>query len=443
MSKEKSKEELEPMEFDPLRPDYTAQHRAGIAGLLLQFQAMEILREQANTEEEKARYIIPEHTLTNNERSLWVKFTKESFDSVMRERYRGKFVQREYSKKMKEGNARKFIEKIDIAKGKSIFKYEELRPSFEYFEAFSAPLAWQEQIRDSTWSSFFCIPTMQSASFKIQSNDENKDVTALWKGLLDKKFVEAKKTYYLNTWTEGLKGEEISDNAEKCLLLHFWGIVSTIFTPTSLKIDKNERGLVDFKTEYQKPVVVVPDVAHIGTFTVEFRRYLEKREHLDAKKRKHPDLFISTPREAALQFFMPQLAQAQIITESITGARGAEVYCFKSAGQQAIVASFFNEPLEDYTRDLISDYGFILREIKSFPYRALQVENLLAKRKWHDGFDRLADKFPHELFVPKNFSNDSTKQLKKQAFWMAQSILADFRIHTEVNMNEKQPNLER
>lgn len=446
MSNPKIKEELEPIKFDPLRSDYTAQHRAGIAGLFLQIKAMEILREQSQTEEQKARFIIPEYKLTNDDRALWIHFSKDSFDSVMRERYRGKFVERIYGKKMKEGKTRKFLEKIDVGKGKSVFKfkYKELRPSFEYFEAFEAPEAWQEQIRDSTWSSYFCIPTMQPASFKIEKNDENKDITALWKGLTTKKLVGVKKTYCLNTWTEGLKGEEISESAEKVLLLHFWALASTIFTPTSLKIETNEQNRLDCKTEYHKPVIVVPDVTNVGKFTNQFCNSLKGLEHLAANKRRHHKLFISTPREAALQFFTPQLAQAQVITDSTVGARGAEVYTFKSAGQQAVISSLIDEQLDDYTRDeIISDYKAILKESKSFPYRALQVENLLSGRKWYDGFERLTEKFPHELFVPRDSSNESTEILKKQANFMAQSIRADFRKHMEETMNEKEPNVER
>jgi CRISPR-associated protein Cmx8 len=414
--------------------------------MLLQIQAMEILREQAQSNDFKARFIVPKHSLTKEGRALCVHFTKASFNSLMRERYRGVWALREYSKKMKLGSSREFIEETKLSESKTRYKYRELRPHFEYFEAFSAPEAWQEHIRDVTWKSYFCIPTTQTASFKLnaESGEINSDVADLWKGLVRRTCVGVKKTFCLNTWTEGLKGEDITDEPEKVLLLHFWALGSKIFTPTSLKIDKNRQGLLDCETEYHKPVIVVPDVTHVAKFANEFRHYLEKREHLAANKRHHPDLFISTPREAALSFFFtPQLAGARVITESMKGARGAEVYTFKSAGQQANIISVFNEMLDDYTRDLISEYGLILREIKSYPYRALQIENLLAGRKWHDGFDRMADKFPNELFVPKDASTDSTNRLKDQANRMAQSIRADFRIHKEEQMTGEKPNLEQ
>jgi CRISPR-associated protein Cmx8 len=440
----KDKEQLEPIEFDPMRPDYTVQHRAGIAGLLLQFQAMEILREQAQSDEEKARYVVPEYELTKDRRALRVLLTKASFDSVLRERYRGTPVIREYRQKQT-ATSKKFVEKVDLGSGRFVFKYEELRPAFDYFFAFSAPEAWQENIRDSAWDSYLSHPKMQSAMFKINDEEKNEDISNLWKGLVSIGPVGLKKTFCLNTMKEGLKDEKLSDVGEKVLLLHFWALASTIFTPKSLKIKADEHtGLLDCKPVYHKPVIVVPDVIHVGNFASEFRHSLEGRKHLAAKKRWHPDLFISTPREAALYSFMPQLANAQVITESVRGARGAEVYSYRAAGKQKVVASLFNESLDDYTRNLISDYGFILREIKSYPYRALQIENLLAKRSWYDGFDRLAEKFPHELFVPpRETSNDSTGRLKGEAKRMAQSIRADFRIHTEDAMNEAKPNIER
>src|SRR5438874_8658295 len=125
-STKKDREELDPIEYDPMRPDYTVQHRAGIAGLLLQLQAMEILREQAQSDEEKARYVVPEYELTRDRRALRVHFTKASFDSVMRERYRGKPVIREYRQKQT-ATSKRFLEKVEMGNGRFVFKYEELR----------------------------------------------------------------------------------------------------------------------------------------------------------------------------------------------------------------------------------------------------------------------------------------------------------------------------
>ena len=56
-------EKSKPLVYDPLNPRYGVQHRAGIAGLWLQIEAMRLLREEMSTDEEKAKYIIPDLSL--------------------------------------------------------------------------------------------------------------------------------------------------------------------------------------------------------------------------------------------------------------------------------------------------------------------------------------------------------------------------------------------
>ncbi|MGI8838425.1 MAG: type I-MYXAN CRISPR-associated protein Cmx8 [Pyrinomonadaceae bacterium] len=436
---------LDPINYDPLRSDYNTQHRAGIAGLLLQLKAMELLRDEAQSEEDRACYIIPKYGVSEDGRALWIHFTKASFDSLMRERYRGKWLTHRYRDKKLEGDSRRRLNPFTTPDGKW-FRYEEFFPRFEYFRVFEVPEAWQEHTRSAIWNTCHSSPRTRPATYKSDfTGDEiNGDVTALWKGLLRNSDVKVKKYLYLNTWKEDLKGIAFGDSAEKVLLLHFWPLASTFFTPKSFLVKKDDRGMLDCKDDYQQPVVVIPDVTHVRDFVSKFQRNLAGRKDIGPDKRRHPDLFISTPREAALAFFFtPQLATSLAIDDDVTGARGAEAYTFKLAGRQAVVASIFNEPLDDYTENIISKYKGILKEIRSIPYRALQIENLIAGRQWHDGFDRLTNKFPHELFVPKNSADDSTQQLKQQAHWMARSVRADFKIHQEEEMNGSNPNVEQ
>jgi CRISPR-associated protein Cmx8 len=437
---------LDSINYDPLRSDYNVQHRAGMAGLLLQLKAMELLRNEAQSEEDKARYIIPKYNLSENGRSIQIHFTKASFDSMMRERYSGKWITHQYRDKKLEGKSRRRLDPFTTPDGKW-FRYEEFFPRFEYFRVFEVPEAWQEHTRSAVWSTCHSSPPTRAFTYKFNftGGEINEDVTALWKGLLSMGDVKVKKSLYLNTWKEDLKGIAIGDSAEKVLLLHFWPLASTFFTPKILMVKKNERGQLDcMDDDYQQPVVVIPDVTHVRDFVSKFQRHLASRRDIGPNKRRHPDLFISTPREAALAFFFtPQLATSLTIDDDMRGARGAEVYTFKPAGQQAVVASVFNEPLDDYTEDIISKYKGILKWIKSIPYRALQVENLIAGRRWHDGFDNLVNKFPHELFVPRKSADDSTYQLKQQAHIMVRSIRADFKVHQEEEMNGSNPNVEQ
>src|SRR5215210_5178261 len=92
-----NKTTLEPIEYDTLKPGLTVLHRAGIAGLLLHLKTMEIMREEA-PDDEKQKFVIPDYQLIHDGRGLRIEFIKESFYSLMRERYRGTLTRRLFGK---------------------------------------------------------------------------------------------------------------------------------------------------------------------------------------------------------------------------------------------------------------------------------------------------------------------------------------------------------
>jgi len=443
-------EKSKPLVYDPLNPRYGVQHRAGIAGLWLQIEAMRLLREEMSTDEEKAKYIIPDCELTDDGRVLEISFTKESFFSLMRERYRGTWVERETSKKNKDG---RLVREWKTETGEKRFLYEELRPLFDYFRVFKAPEAWQAHTRDRTWDSYYSSPPTRVSSFKIEPRETvNEYAEKLWEYLPANRHVKITKTTRLNIFTKDFKGMGITEPAEEALLLHFASIAATIFTPVKLKIERNKQSgsnLLDCTSIFGAPVVVLPLVIHVEHFSKNFRKKLEKREAAAKGKRLHPDLIISSPNEAALAFHItPQLAQDRV-AEQVRGISGVEVFSFKpkdKPSEQSVVIGVANQQLDSDTKELLEKYGSELRNIKSLPYRALRVENLLYKRQWYDGFDHLAAQYPLELFVPHKTADEDMRRLDTEAYRMTRSIRQDLNYYIakkEANMNGTQPNIEK
>lgn len=297
-------EKSKPLVYDPLNPRYGVQHRAGIAGMWLHIEAMRLLSEEMGTDEEKTKYVIPDCELTHGGRVLEISFTKESFFSLMRERYRGTWVERETKtkkQKCKLPSCRLVREWGN--KGEKRFLYEELRPAFEYFRVFKAPETWQIHTRDKTWDSYYGSSRTREV-FNIESSKSvDKKTGAFWKSLLANSRVEIKKNIYLNAFSEDFKGVEITEPAEDALLLHFASIAATIFTPIKLKIERDKKGgsnLLDCTSIFGAPVVVLPEVIHVGQYSKNFRKSLGKREDTAKGKRIHPDLIISSPTKPRL-----------------------------------------------------------------------------------------------------------------------------------------------
>lgn len=442
---------LEPLEYDPLNSGLTVLHRAGIAGLLLQIKAMEELKQQATSEEEKAKYVIPEWSFINGGRGIAVSFTKESFYSLMRERYASDMVKRSVSKDAHKRRQKKPTRQIyDNATERERFFYVEPRPSLRHFEVFKAHSDWQEHTRDAAWQSYYCIYKTQLA-FKIpkpigvekgspkfaawdalvsKEGEKNPVIDDLWAALIEKRELELRKQYYPSTFGGNLKGVSINDPSEWVLLLHFWPIVAAHFTPVSLKVEKdkktNKRAL---RQSYQSPIVVVPDVVDAESFVYEFIDYLGRLDAAPKGKLYQDGRYIAIPLEAPLAFFAaPRLARG---INRKPGTRGAEVYVFKQRpkqDKQPLVTSIVNE---SFSRRLVDEYKRLTeRKITSLPFRALCVENLLAEpqRYLYEGFERLVEQYPLELFVAIKTEGANIRRFNPHGHRMAWSLYNEFLI---------------
>ncbi|MEK6324416.1 MAG: hypothetical protein AABN33_22480 [Acidobacteriota bacterium] len=443
---------LEPLEleYDPLNSGLTVLHRAGIAGLILQIKAMGELKHQAS-EEEKGKYLIPEWRFINDGRGIAISFTKESFYSLMRERYAADLVKRSVGKethKRRQKKSKRYI--YDSATERERFFYLEPRPSLRHFELFKAHSDWQEHARDATWQSYYCIYKTQLA-FKIpkpkgvekdspkfaawealvnKEGEKNPVIDVLWAALIEKRELELRKQYYPSTFGGNLKGVSINDPSEWMLLLHFWPIVAAHFTPVSLKVEKDKKtNKRTLRQSYQSPIIVVPDVIDAGAFVHEFIDYLGRLDAAPKGKLYQDGRYIATPLEAPLAFFAaPRLARG---VNRKPGTRGAEVYVFKQRpkqDKQPLVTAIVNE---SFSRRLVDEYKRLTeRKITSLPFRALCVENLLAEpqRYLYEGFERLVEQYPIELFVATKMEGRNIRRFAPHGYGyqMAWSLYNEF-----------------
>lgn len=435
------------LDFDMLDPRLTVLHRAGLAGLLIQIEAMKKLKERA-TEGDRARYEVSDPEIQSDGRKVKFTFSEQSFYSLFRERYLAVIVRSEATKP----KGRK--SKKSSGQESESTSEERAVPRLQYFEAFGAKEVWQNHTRRAYYGSFFCIPPEYRKFFKVyQADDSPKFATELWMACLSKTSVSVGKSLYPNSFKKDLKGREIEDEARYAFLLHFWPIAAAFFTPKSIRIDRHkETKEILIEYDYQQPVMVVPDVSDIERFRREHVRYLKDLPAPEVKasgKEYLAGAYISTPREASLAFFFaPQMAHSSVITHDVRGAIGAEVYVYKKPykngkpdpKKQAEVVTISREPLNE---EVLEEYRS-LQDLRSPVYRALRVENLLAGRIWHDGFDKLVDLYPLELFVAtKRKQTGRWEFISERAEELPTDLAADFAIYArkENRMNNDETNV--
>jgi len=439
-------DQLLTFDFDLLDPRLTVLHRAGLAGLLIQIEAMKKLKERAS-ENDKPRFEVSDPEIQNEGRAIKFTFNEQSFQSLFRERYLAITVKLEPVKPKGKKDRKDADQRSESA------PEERTVPRLRYFEAFGAKEAWQEHTRRAYYGSFFCIPPERLKFFKVyQSEDSPKFATELWAACLSKTSVAVGKSLCPNSFKKDLKGREIKDEARRVFLLHFWPIAAAFFTPKSIRVDRHkETKEVLIEYDYQQPVMVVPDVTDVKRFRREHVRYLKDLpmpEVTVSGKEYLAGAYISTPREASLAFFfVPQMAHSSVITHDVRGAQGAEVYVYKKPykngkpdpKKQAEVVRISSEPLNE---EILEEYR-LLQDLRSPTYRALRVENVLAERIWHDGFDRLVGLYPLELFVATKRKQSGCWELNQKAGELAIDLAADFAIYArkENRMNNDETNV--
>lgn len=404
--------ELPPLRYDPLEASFNALHRAGMVGLALQIEAM---RKRNETLPEEDVTPVPHLEWIEDGRGIEVTFTMQSFDAVLQERYLGETLVNDKPAKKKKGKAAS--DKQEVVKTVLI-------PRLRYLEVLGADQKLQKDIRSAYLGSFFSIYKERESFFSVTKEKKTlaERINSLWATIASEGAADIQKSSLPNVVGNNLKGTSLHERGKDALLLHFWSLASWFFKPKSLKYDKNEKRIID---AWLPPVIVVPDVSHVQDFF----------DYIKSTYSRQFEPVISTHLEAALAFYIaPSIAHGQAITREIKSemnqlVNGASVFVYRP-GKQPEVVGVFNETYDDTT---LQEYRDLLgRDLKSLPYRALRVENLLAGRVWYDGFNKLVDQWPLELFVPvKERGEDGAYKLREKACELAQDLATDFRYFAE------------
>ena len=300
----------------------TAQHKAGLAGLLLQIQHM---NNAGKSPKPKAVPRVVEQTRT----SATIEFTAESvqclFDDVYastREVVRVKskwattkeakpsvVVEEEVEEKVADGTVKN--KKVTVR----YFYYEQVQPSGNVLRQFvtNAPELWLKLWRDMLWS----IPRGNPQSRKPFEERADKkpcgEGTDAWSDLLKHQKARNKNEFHtgevagslwLGAQAMNAEGVPFEGRVEQTLLLHFWPLTAQVYIPQIVQPDG--------ASEFVGYVLAIPEVADLKGFVKDYQRMLSE---LDKSPRGYrpAGAVIDLPAEGALSFLehLAQLAGEQ------------------------------------------------------------------------------------------------------------------------------------
>ncbi|MDY6937793.1 MAG: type I-MYXAN CRISPR-associated protein Cmx8 [Cyanobacteriota bacterium] len=256
----------------------SAQHRAGLAGLVLMVREVtEFQRDRfANRFDNGA--VLELENLT--ELGVILRLNREGLAALFDLTYAAFEAERSTETKIKKFDRIEEVEKPD-KKGKTKltrrYYYKTIVPEGAFLPAWdttndgSNPGIWIKLWRDMMWNIIRGVPTTRNPyNGRVNGASYSKDVDTTWRDLQHpERAIGQTGQYYLGAASTNPENIPIKDKARYQFLLHFWVFIAQVYCPMTL--DK------EGKRERSGYVLAIPDVANLKRFSREFRQVLEYR----------------------------------------------------------------------------------------------------------------------------------------------------------------------
>jgi CRISPR-associated protein Cmx8 len=378
----------------------TAQHRAGLAGLLLQIRVMNERREPSSRIPEVAKI-----TPTSAE----LIFTKESVQGVLDDLYEAIPVEVATPRKWpgSEPLREQIIEQVDreTGKKKSVrqFVYEVIQPqnpSWKLYLDSPEDHPWLKLWRDMVWAVPRGINTTRAPFNQRARKEPCSEGDAVWQVLCADMKLRASGSFKTQEISSALMLSAQAINAElvpflgradQNFLLHFWQVVVLTFVPQ----------FVDNDGQYESRgfVLAVPDVSDLVGFLDVFPMILHDDLGRARRGYRPADALIDIPAQANLEFLrhLRSLAASKAKHEQWSASvRAVESFHMLKSGNAIKLLAFeriANRP------GLISEYERFNRTYRNPLFRCSFLRSLLRKEPWYSGMlERFAER-PWSLFV--------------------------------------------
>ena len=405
----------------------TAQHRAGLAGLILQIDSMGLDRHKRDS---KLIPVIEEETLTPT--SATITFTPDSMQGVFDDLYHAKLVDGKFpspKKKKKEIIPPDDIELVEI-KGKQEKRYVyrnsqtvALAPCIKrHLQPGAEP--WLELWRRMVWE---VLRNNQARAPFDQTAASNPCTVgaATWNQICKFKDKIEKSQFETSKISGALMIGAQADNAESVpfvgrvdhnLLLHFWQIVVLTFVP--FVVNRKEK-----KAKRLGYVLTIPDVADLREFRHAFPRILGSliAEH---PERTPTAARVDLPAQATLEVLrklregagderaatravrrivqsdrgtVQGLTTDKALREDWSGSvRAIESYHMLKVGNNLKMLSFKRVAGRP---GLVEDYEHIEKTYRNPLFRASLMRALIEEKSWHAGMIELFAEYPWPFFI--------------------------------------------
>jgi CRISPR-associated protein Cmx8 len=390
----------------------TAQHKAGLAGLVL---AIRSLRERAaQAPDQILPESVPEILGEVTDVSVEVRFTPQSLQGLLDDVYDARQVEAVVKSKWS-GAAPKRVEEVeeedpDTKMRKKIkrFVYDTVKPTGSFLPQFLPAMeedkGWLKLWRDMLWAIPRGNPQSRLPYEQRSRGEPCKEGKLAWDDLVKVAAAREKNEFHVaevagSLWlgAQAFNAESIPfrGRAERNLLLHFWPLTSLIFVPQAIDADG--------KTEFVGYVLAIPEVAGLKRFCALYPRMLTGLG--DRIRGFRPaGAVIDLPAQGALEF-LEDLA-------SVVGDVGREALSRAVSAVEFVHLDKQGNNVKSLSAGRVSaDANLLLayRDIVGSPdrvakysnplFRAKLIQALLDQLDWYVPFGPALAKWPWTFFI--------------------------------------------
>ncbi|AOY57178.1 conserved uncharacterized protein [Desulfococcus multivorans] len=309
------------------------------------------------------------------------------------------------------------VEKDGKRKKEKRFVYDKLQPKGDFLQVFypDGDGIWVKLWRDMLWNILRGIPktrTVYEERFDGKPSSEGKK---LWAAFQKESQNRKKGKIRTEKLSSSLFLGAEADNPEKVsfvgaiednFLLNFWPIVSLIFVPRELKIERSDDRLRIAHNNESGYVLAIPEPCELDAFLEEAAEMLSRLESEPAGFRPRAariDVFEEGGLEYLYHFARKQADDKGAYTLSL---HHIEIYHVQRQGKRIRQLSA-DRVLPKM--GVISDYEIMRKRIKNPFYKKIYLSNLLTGQLWHMDAEKVFHNEPMPLFI---YSEKTPKEVR-------------------------------
>ncbi len=377
----------------------TAQHKAGLAGLLFLIQTLI----------ERNVSPLPE-IIEKTPISVTIIFSEPSLQTLFKEIYSACLVE-STSKQVRRDKNKQVIEPLRIEerlsadgkKNEKIYVYQDVRPRGRFFaDYFSGgeESPWLKLWQDMIWGTLRAIPATRGIYEEQLENKTCTEASKIWAQL--QKTTKPKNQSLTNAVASSIYIGAQDVNAEQVpfqgliaqnLLLHFWSLVSLVYVPQRFSIE-DER----IESKYAGFVLAIPEISHLEDFLEDFIPLIQNLT-IEKWGYRPKDALITLPDEAGMEYLF-QLTHAGFIETKGKKLKrvinAIELHHLEKQGNNIKILS--TDKVVPNSR-WFNKYENVRKVIHNPYFKSLYLKNILQDCLWYQGFDRVLNIYSWKFFI--------------------------------------------